>query len=365
MTKPVIVTDVDSVLLDWIKGFSNFLKSKGIDTEHLNSYIGTTKFLDVSFMTGINCEKTNKILLQEFSKSNFIKELESFQHDSKKHIQELHKEVDFIALSCLSKDPFMQNKRRENLQNVYGNVFKKVFCIDFGESKEHKLLKINNRENIICFVDDRLKHIKESINAGIPAILFSRNVEEHLFCPNESFRTKHCWGEIKESVLLELELQKKTNSIFNKNNLNWATPEFAERPSNFSGGEYELLNVKIADVIPHMHSSMKLDLNSENGGVNGIGSRLPRAKQHFLSGQPMDLPELGCNSRNNVIDFTNGRHRTVAAYQLGNEFIPMFVDKNNIEKFKSLVETKPVKNLELLQAFESNEINKKKKRLKI
>lgn len=141
--------------------------------------------------------------------------------------------------------------------------------------------------------------------------------------------------------------------------LNWANEENAQRPNNFNHPDYEILLVKISDVIPLMHSSMRLDLNHDKGGENGIKERLPRAREHFLSGEPMDLPEISCNDRNNVVDFTNGRHRMVAAYQLGAEFIPMFVYKPNIDKFKSLIETKPFEDKNILNFLKNKEKNNK------
>ncbi len=127
-----------------------------------------------------------------------------------------------------------------------------------------------------------------------------------------------------------------------ENKINWANEDNAQRPSNFSDENYELLYVKITDIIPFMHSSMVLDINHPKGGDNGIKNRLPMAKDYISSGNPIDYPEIGCNDRNNVIDFTNGRHRTAAAHQLGYEFIPMFVYKETIDKFKSLVTTYPM-----------------------
>jgi hypothetical protein len=145
----------------------------------------------------------------------------------------------------------------------------------------------------------------------------------------------------------------------NQIKLNWANQENSIRPNNFEDENYVILNVNIEDITKHMHSSMKLDLHDPKGGKNGIGNRLERAKEHFLEGEPMDLSEVGCNDRNNVIDYTNGRHRVAAAFQLGYEYIPMFVYKENIEKFKTLVRTKDVDN-EIVN-FLKNKDNKPKK----
>ena len=208
--KPVIVTDVDSVLLDWLQGFATFLKEeKGMDTEHLKHFFGTSNFIETPEITNISCLDTNKLLVREYGKSKYIEELKAFQEDAKQHILDLHKEVDFIALSCLSKNRQIINKRKRNLKNVYGDIFKDVICIGFGQSKEPDLIRLKEQENVITFIDDREKHIQESISAGIKPILFKRGIEDVECCPENSYHVKKCWSDIKESVLLELELKKK------------------------------------------------------------------------------------------------------------------------------------------------------------
>ena len=208
--KPVIVTDVDSVLLDWLQGFATFLeKEKNIETKHVEHYFGTTEFLCASTITNISCMDTNKLLIREYGKSGYLEELKAFQDDAVQHLKDLHKEVDFIALSCLSKNRKLINQRKRNLQSVYGNLFKEVICIGFNESKEDNLVRLNQEENVITFIDDREKHIRESISAGVKPILFARGVENPLICPDNTFHTKQCWGDIKESVLIELELKSR------------------------------------------------------------------------------------------------------------------------------------------------------------
>jgi FMN phosphatase YigB (HAD superfamily) len=218
MNKPVIITDVDNVLLDWLEGFTRFLeKEKNIDVSHIKQHLGTTAFIDSQDITKIACLETNKLLIREYGKSNYLEELNAFQEDAAIHINELHKEFDFIALTCLSKNKKTINKRKRNLQNVYGNVFKDVICIGFGQSKEPDLFKLKQTENVVTFIDDREQHIKESISAGIKPILFSRGVENPLHCVNDTFQTKKCWTEIKEHLLLELDLNK---IIINKKSKN-------------------------------------------------------------------------------------------------------------------------------------------------
>ncbi len=122
--------------------------------------------------------------------------------------------------------------------------------------------------------------------------------------------------------------------------LNWATRDNAQYKPNYDSSSFELLNCNIRDVLSNMESDFALDPDDELGGKNHIGDRVPRAKAHWQAGQPMDYPSAGYSKYHNSIYIDNGRHRTVAAYQLGKEYIPMFVSTDGIDKFKEIVRTK-------------------------
>jgi len=122
--------------------------------------------------------------------------------------------------------------------------------------------------------------------------------------------------------------------------LNWANKQNAQNPRNFGDRNYVLLNCNIEDVFNNGSGDFKLDPHDNLGGKNGIGQRAPNAKAHFQSGGAMDPPEVGYNPYQKTVDFTNGRHRAVAAFQLGHEYIPMFVSTSNIDKFKQIIRTK-------------------------
>lgn len=158
--------------------------------------------------------------------------------------------------------------------------------------------------------------------------------------------------EFKKKILqADLEIQK-TLSEENKElfevriepELNWANENTAKRNYNYKSNNLVMLEVKIEDLMKHTFSNQKLDLNDPSGGENSKPERIVKAKERFLQGNPMDLPEVGCNDSGTAIGFTDGRHRTLAAYQLGADFIPMFVEKENLDSFKKMVETREIEN---------------------
>ena len=130
----------------------------------------------------------------------------------------------------------------------------------------------------------------------------------------------------------------KLTELYEK--LNLANSNTAKNKQIHKDDDFVLIHANIEDVFKHMASGFKLDLKSETGGKNAIKNRLLGAKKHFESGEPMDPPTVGYNEYSKTIDFTDGRHRTAAAYQLGEKYIPMFVYKDHLKSFKKLVKTK-------------------------
>ena len=127
--------------------------------------------------------------------------------------------------------------------------------------------------------------------------------------------------------------------------LNWANAENAEKPFWFSNDKVVLLLCNIKDVMSHGKDDFTLDLNSPHGGENAIGDRVKTAIDHFNSGEPMDPPVVAYVISRGEIEVGDGRHRIVAAYQLGHEYIPMFVSLGGLKEFKKLVKTRSYRSM--------------------
>lgn len=214
--------------------------------------------------------------------------------------------------------------------------FKERVINDLKEySKLHSELPVYNvvqkhaRDAAVCLGNLDIKGLKynlESLDDMIKQEVFVKEASK--YNPN--------YEENKIENFLKAKTKLKTE-------LNWSNKENSERPYNFDNDDYVLLNVKIEDIINNMADDFKLDLSDSKGGENSIGNRLERAKKHFESGEPMDYSEVSYNKNTGNIDFTNGRHRAVAAYQLGHDYIPIFVYNNSLDKFKELVDVKKIK----------------------
>lgn len=124
--------------------------------------------------------------------------------------------------------------------------------------------------------------------------------------------------------------------------INWADKTNSEPLTldKLLDDRFVLIQANIADCFEHSSEDYKLDVNSADGGKNAIGNRLERAKEHFMSKEPMDYPIVEFNFITEEVSFTNGRHRSLAASHMGCEYIPMLVYKDSLDYFKSVVRTK-------------------------
>jgi hypothetical protein len=133
----------------------------------------------------------------------------------------------------------------------------------------------------------------------------------------------------------------KSTEYVSKKPLSWATADQAQNPYPYNNrDEYVLLNCNIKDIFNNTHQDIALDVTDPIGGPNAFSYRLPKAIQHFQANQPMDYAIVGYNPYTKQVDFTNGRHRLAAAYQLGHEYVPVMVNADHLDKFKRLVRTK-------------------------
>lgn len=63
MKKPILATDVDFVLLDWVAGLEPFLKEKGMKYDHIKQYAGSTYYPSLSELFLMKDENKNLEIL--------------------------------------------------------------------------------------------------------------------------------------------------------------------------------------------------------------------------------------------------------------------------------------------------------------
>ena len=65
-SKPVLVSDVDFVLLDWCAGLEPFLKEKGMEYKHLEKYKGSTYYPSLEELFFEKDENIKMIIMKEY-----------------------------------------------------------------------------------------------------------------------------------------------------------------------------------------------------------------------------------------------------------------------------------------------------------
>tara|TARA_B100000700_G_C15063044_1_gene867378 strand:+ start:11526 stop:12173 length:648 start_codon:yes stop_codon:yes gene_type:complete len=206
--KETIITDVDSVLLDWKYGLIHFLNEKGIPNDHIKDHLGSTSFLQPEFLFKEDKETSFK-LLKEYNKSKWIGELPIFQKGSDKIIKDLSEEHDFYAVTCIGIEPINQKLRIQNLQDIYGNIFSKhnVLTVDSHETKLPYLKYVKEKsKRIKFFIDDEIKHLNNALRIGIKPVLYTNDNKK---TNNKNIEIIDCWSKALNIVNKENKLNFK------------------------------------------------------------------------------------------------------------------------------------------------------------
>jgi FMN phosphatase YigB (HAD superfamily) len=158
----VILTDCDGVLLDWEFHFYRWLEK----TEGFHRLSGDYA---VAKAVGIP-QKTAARYVNLFNRSEEMKRLSPLR-DAIKYVRKLHEEHGYIfhVITSQTNCRLAQEYRKENLRNVFGDVFEGFTILNTGEDKDKELMKWEGTE---CFwIEDKGANIRMGNDAGLNSIL--------------------------------------------------------------------------------------------------------------------------------------------------------------------------------------------------
>ena len=162
----LILTDCDGVLLDWEYHFYKWLKeTEGY--ERLGPEYNIGKAIGVA-------QKTGAKFVNLFNRSEYMKTL-SPMRDAIKYVRKLHEEHGYIfhVITSQTNCRLAQEYRKENLRNVFGDVFDGFTILNTGEDKAEALKKWEGTE---CFwIEDKAANIKMGNDVGLRGILIDHN----------------------------------------------------------------------------------------------------------------------------------------------------------------------------------------------
>lgn len=174
--KPILVTDIDGVVLRWNSMIIPFLMSQNYTiTSEMRDWVINDKFFDLTALD----KAFNGDFLEAYHSSKYGSELLPVSKEIIIILKELSKKYTIISLTAFSKNPTTHKNRIENLEKYFPKVFKEHYIIDPRDSKEESIRKINTKHEITLFIDDREKHIKEALEVlPINKVFLLKNYED-------------------------------------------------------------------------------------------------------------------------------------------------------------------------------------------
>lgn len=79
----------------------------------------------------------------------------------------------FRVITSLSLDPDAQQLRRENLLELYGDIFDDIICLDTGSDKDHVLAEY--RDSNCWWVEDKPENAIAGLSCGLRPILITHD----------------------------------------------------------------------------------------------------------------------------------------------------------------------------------------------
>jgi FMN phosphatase YigB (HAD superfamily) len=159
----IILTDCDGVLLDWEFHFYRWLeKTEGL--HRLSDDYNVAKAVGVA-------QKTGARYVNLFNRSEEMKKLSPLR-DAIKYVRKLHEEHGYIfhVITSQTNCKLAQEYRKENLRNVFGDVFEGFTILNTGQDKDEVLL--NDWGGSECWwIEDKAANIKMGNDASLNSIL--------------------------------------------------------------------------------------------------------------------------------------------------------------------------------------------------
>ena len=184
LNEKIILTDCDGVLVDWLYSFGRWMKE-----EHGISGVSPDEY-DLGKAMGMSAPEAKKYV-EAFNLSSAIGYMKP-ERDAIKYVRKLHEEHGYLfhVITSQTDDQLGQAYRKENLRNVFGDVFDGFTILKTGQNKDKVLMKWEGTE---CFwIEDKVSNIKMGNDAGLEGILISHNWNDD--CHDE--RKVKTWKEI-------------------------------------------------------------------------------------------------------------------------------------------------------------------------
>lgn len=191
----LILTDCDGVLLDWRKGFLDWLP------DHISNTLTMDAMEEENFNNAFDYDQRHiDNLAVEFNQSPDIANLEPVR-DAAVYVPKLADlGFRFHVCTAMGVDPASQQFREYNLYKVFGDFFQVVQLLPVGASKAAWLNQYRDSGYFWC--EDHVGHAQDGQALGLKSVLVTDSSNSH-YTGDELVRTSedHPWQDIYNMVL--------------------------------------------------------------------------------------------------------------------------------------------------------------------
>lgn len=195
MKDKIILSDCDGVLLDWRKGFLEWLP------DHISNTLASGAMEEENFNNAFDYDMQHiDNLAVEFNQSPAISRLEPCK-DALEYVRRLGDlGFRFRVCTAMGMSELSQQYREYNLYTVFGDYFDEVSLRPVGGSKASWLEQY--KDTGLFWLEDHVRHAQDGHNLGLQPIVVADSSNEHykdLEFPRTSHETP--WKDIYELIL--------------------------------------------------------------------------------------------------------------------------------------------------------------------
>ena len=195
----IILSDCDGCLANWNDSFDRFMKSNNIGrVPNTDSKYSIADRYGISWDNAISYVK-------KFNDSEHIANLDPLL-DSVEYVKKLSEHgFRFTVISSLGNSENSKKYRRQNLTQLFGNVFDEIHCISIHESKRNLLEGWKNSKYF--WIEDHHDNATIGLELGLKSVLIKHPYNsEHNTFDGHVVNLPTPWKQIYNEVCKEYNL---------------------------------------------------------------------------------------------------------------------------------------------------------------
>lgn len=164
LTKPVLILDVDGVLLSWMANLPLFCRSVGLSTKVALQAYSSPVHYDARDLFGTSDLSQAIRLIEQYNTSRYGRYLPAYA-DAVPVIPRLAEKYTIVCLSAFGSSTEAWLNRRGNLEAFFPECISDLVLVGPGESKKAKLaelLRVYEQAGVVAFVDDQDNYIEQA-----------------------------------------------------------------------------------------------------------------------------------------------------------------------------------------------------------